>query len=437
MRGKENSTDPKEKFSLDSKQNLVKDIVVDAYEMGQNLIGTNDLDQALIWFNAVKKDHPQYLNALLEKAFILVARRLNNEVIEICEILLKAQPENVDAYFLEGVAYNNQGDEKQALTYFDKAIELGGSSRCAAEALFRRGTILEKREELYQALECYKKAQAINREDERIISSIRRVQKQINLNNSLEHAISNTDVKEVEKLVAQGAKPCDNIDNIIEFLSARVDHLNFYRGKSEQYRSLSNSVDYSDPNEKFYIPFPLKKPTYGASDIHDILRALNLSNQYEVASVKKGQDSFGLPEFEYKLKKVPESLARLLSKCALTTSNTRQQETKLDRECKILRQKLADVISIEKLNFKLIQSDFIILEFPKDSKLTLEEINKIASGLNKLGLAGFGIDLNGYDIFIDERPGGSLKFYLSAATQLELAEKLSKSSTQSLSFSFI
>lgn len=292
----EENLEPKVTSGPDLEKKSIDKMHVDNYEMGKRLVQLDLLDKALIWFSGVTKSHPHYLDALLEKAFILLQREQYFEVGKICEILLKAQPENADAYFLKGVISRN---EKQALTFFDNAIEFGGRSHCAAESLYRKGMLLEQRKELDKALECYKNALAIYGKNERISSSIEKIGKKINLiDDSLRDAVGRAEIKEVKKIMAQGAKPGEKF---IPQLSRMLERLNTYATARENYLAIPYHMD---STEKYHRPFPLEEPPYDASDIEKILEALNLSNEYSVKMVFKKTNSFGLRDFEYQLSKV-------------------------------------------------------------------------------------------------------------------------------------
>lgn len=406
---------------------LKKSVEVDAYEIAEKLIGSNQSELALKWFNAVTESHSNYLNALRYKTYLLLSMKRYSEASLVCDVLIKKAPKDAEAYLYKGMICIHLGTKQEVLDHFNKAIELDSGGQHGAEALYRKGIFFEKERQFGEALRCYQDAFAIKKNDERIDSAIKKLQ--LYLNRLLQEAVGNRHIQEIKELVTLGAQ---SDDNILEILKRMLKTLS---SRHEQYMHyLSAPGYYREPQEDSYIPFQEKELNYDYGTIKDILRALNLSDKYTI-SLKGELERINLAPVLLEMPSKVDSTGTLLSNLSLTSSKKEYKETQITQAHKVLRQKLADVVDLEKLNFKFSGKDLVNLEFPKDSKLTPEEIYEIAVVLNKVGLtfAEPGDKSSAIEclrtnpsksyIAYDERPAEPLKFLLSMTKSL-LLEKL-------------
>ena len=82
----------------------------------------NDTDHALELFNLILEEQPENINALNGKGSALMKLHKNKEALEVFDYSLSIE-ENSSAYLNKGIISKNNKDYKNALKYFDKALE--------------------------------------------------------------------------------------------------------------------------------------------------------------------------------------------------------------------------------------------------------------------------------------------------------------------------
>lgn len=82
----------------------------------------NDTDHALELFNLILEEQPENINALNGKGSALMKLHKNKKALEVFDYSLSIE-ENSSAYLNKGIISKNNKDYKNALKYFDKALE--------------------------------------------------------------------------------------------------------------------------------------------------------------------------------------------------------------------------------------------------------------------------------------------------------------------------
>lgn len=99
----------------------------------------------------------------LEKAETLIDLGYIDTAIERSDIVLKLDPENLDAWIFKGTAYDRKEELEKALECFDKALEISPKNKKCWDY---KGFIEYKLKKYEDAIESFKKAIEINDEYE-------------------------------------------------------------------------------------------------------------------------------------------------------------------------------------------------------------------------------------------------------------------------------
>lgn len=112
---------------------------VEAYQnRGVAKVKLNDLKGALADFNKTIELDDMNADAFTGRANVNYKLLNYRETIEDCTSSLGLNPKDYIAYNLRGLAYNKNGDKKNACKDFSKAIELGSQSAIKNKATFCR-----------------------------------------------------------------------------------------------------------------------------------------------------------------------------------------------------------------------------------------------------------------------------------------------------------
>ena len=138
------------------------------YNMAVSYQALGDYDNAILNFkkaSTLKRD-PNYetaikavevskANNLLAKAVDLQSKADNVNAIKNYEEVVKIVPDNADAWYNLGTAYQATGDDSKALEAYKKAIALDEKNQ--TEAIFFAALILEEQKKLLEAMDFYNK----------------------------------------------------------------------------------------------------------------------------------------------------------------------------------------------------------------------------------------------------------------------------------------
>lgn len=138
------------------------------YNLGVAYQGTGDIEAALTNYNkayslkadasykdAIRSAEITKANKLLARAIDLQSKADNNEAINLYNQVIKLVPENANAWYNLGTAYQAVGDDAKAFTAYEKAYTLDPKNQ--TEAMFFAAMILEDQRQLLKAMDLYGK----------------------------------------------------------------------------------------------------------------------------------------------------------------------------------------------------------------------------------------------------------------------------------------
>lgn len=138
------------------------------YNLGVAYQGVGDIENALTNYNkayalkadssykdAIRSAEITKANKLLAKAIDLQSKASNNEAIDLYNQVIKLVPENANAWYNLGTAYQAVGNDGNAFTAYEKAYTLDPKNQ--SEAMFFAALILEDQRQLLKAMDLYGK----------------------------------------------------------------------------------------------------------------------------------------------------------------------------------------------------------------------------------------------------------------------------------------
>ena len=100
------------------------------------------------------------IDEMLLRAYEFVEDDNYSDALKLYDLILKEEPDNINALVDKGATLQNMGKIKQALSLYDKILDISPNN---LDALLNKGAVLHSDQKYLQAIECYDKALKVDK----------------------------------------------------------------------------------------------------------------------------------------------------------------------------------------------------------------------------------------------------------------------------------